>query len=191
MTRNSNHTARRQQVIRIARQLSLAGGLEAMTVRAIAKATGFSTAIVSYYFKDRAELAMLVFKEALEISERRFLAPVEAGASLSECLRSLLPVDDELRDVWRTWFTFWSLTVSDATFRAEQVERTEILISRLSALLQREGVSCDDLEIAARRLFAAVLGISVQAVHDPARWPPERQFEMLEVEIDAITGGAC
>lgn len=188
MTRNANHSARRQQVVRIARQLSLAGGLEAMTVRAIAKATGFSTAIVSYYFKDRSELAMLVFKEALEISERRFLAPMEAGASLSECLQSLLPVDDELRDVWRTWFTFWGLTVSNAEFRAVQVERTEILISRLCALLEREDVECGDQDVAARRLFAAILGISVQAVHDPARWPPERQFEMLDVEIGAVIG---
>lgn len=190
MSRIVDHSARRQQVIRIARELSLSHGLEAMTVRAIAKATGFSTAIVSYYFTDKSELAMLVFKDALAISERRFQAPVEAGAPLSECLRALLPIDEELRDVWRTWFAFWSLTVSDTGFRAVQIERTEVLVAALEQLLQREGAALPDIDTAARRLFAAILGISVQAVHDPERWPAERQFALLDVEIACLLGPA-
>jgi TetR/AcrR family transcriptional repressor of bet genes len=183
-----DHQDRRQQVIQIARRLSLVSGLEGMTVRAIAKETGFSTAIVSYYFKDKSELAVLVFKDALEISEARFMAVMDEGGSLSDCVKTLLPVDDEMRDVWRTWIAFWGLTVSDAMFRAVQVEKTEVLISRLSHLLEKAGhENQTDLDSVARRMFAAILGISVQAVHDPARWDQSRQFEIIDNEMKAIT----
>ena len=187
LSRLVDHAERRQQVIKIARKITLTDGLEAMTVRAIAKATGYSTAIVSYYFKDKAELLMQVFEEALAISEKRFRADIDTGQSLLQCLSSLLPVDEELTDVWRTWFAFWSLTVSDMRFRAMQVERTEMLIATLRVLLDRDMIHVPDPDTSARRLFAAILGISVQAVHDPERWPSERQISLLEAEIAATT----
>lgn len=187
LSRLADHAERRQQVIKIARKITLTDGLDAMTVRAIAKATGYSTAIVSYYFKDKADLLMQVFEEALAISEKRFRAHVDAGQSLLQCLSSLLPVDEELTDVWRTWFAFWSLTVSDKRFRAVQVERTDMLISTLRALLDRDQIRLSDPDASARRMFAAILGISVQAVHDPARWPSERQISLLDAEITAAT----
>ncbi|MEO0032300.1 MAG: hypothetical protein RIS94_2058 [Pseudomonadota bacterium] len=187
MSRLADHAERRQQVIRIARNITLTDGLEAMTVRAIAKATGYSTAIVSYYFKDKADLLMQVFEEALAISEQRFRAHVDAGQSLLECLSSLLPIDEELTDVWRTWFAFWSLTVSDKGFRAVQVERTELLIATLRTLMDRDGFRLPDPDASARRLFAAVVGISVQAVHDPERWPRDQQTSLLAAEIAAAT----
>lgn len=187
MSRLVDQAERRQQVVKIARRIALAHGLEAMTVRAIAKETGYSTAIVSYYFKDKADLLMQVFEEALAISEKRFRARIDAGKSLLQCLSSLLPLDEELTDVWRTWFAFWSLTVSDMRFRAVQIERTEILISTLRALLDRDLIRLPDSDASARRLFAAILGISVQAVHDPERWPGERQISLLEAEIAAAT----
>lgn len=187
LSRLVDHSERRQQVIKIARRIMLTDGLETMTVRAIAKATGYSTAIVSYYFKDKADLMMQVFEEALAISERRFRARIDAGNPLLQCLSSLLPVDDELTDVWRTWFAFWGLTVSDMRFRAVQVERTELLISSLHSLLDRDQICTPDPDAVARRLFASILGISVQAVHDPERWPAKRQISLLEAEVDAAT----
>ena len=187
MSRLVDHSERRQQVIKIARRIMLNDGLETMTVRAIAKATGYSTAIVSYYFKDKADLMMQVFEEALAISERRFRAHIDAGQPLLQCLSSLLPVDEELTDVWRTWFAFWGLTVSDTRFRAVQVERTELLISSLRSLLDRDLIRLPDPDAVARRLFASILGISVQAVHDPERWPGKRQIDLLEAEVDAAT----
>lgn len=163
-------------------------GLEAMTVRAIAKASGYSTAIVSYYFRDKADLLMQVFEEALAISAERFRAQIDANAPLLQCLSSLLPVDEELTDVWRTWFAFWSLTVSDPNFRAVQVDRTEALVLTLRTLLDRDLLHLPDPDSTARRLFAAILGISVQAVHDPDRWPAQRQIDLLDAEIAAATG---
>ena len=55
-----NHEERRQQIARIAADLISSVGLDAMTMREIAAAAGFSTTIVTHYFANKLFLGLIV-----------------------------------------------------------------------------------------------------------------------------------
>ncbi|MCK9469897.1 MAG: TetR/AcrR family transcriptional regulator, partial [Porticoccaceae bacterium] len=104
MPRIVNHEERRRQVARVARDLILQCGIDNVTVREIASLAGYSTAVVSHYFRNKKELMFLVFTETQRRSETRFRAAINAGVPVLEGLEALLPRDDESRDFWRVWF---------------------------------------------------------------------------------------
>src|SRR6476660_7853014 len=67
-----DHHARRLQVTEVAAEIVAARGVEALTVRAVAAATGFSTAVVSHYFLDKRDLLRSTFRAAANRSTSRF-----------------------------------------------------------------------------------------------------------------------
>ena len=187
MPRIVDHDERRKQVVGIARKVLLQHGLEKFTIRRIAEAAKLSTAIISHYFRDKRELMLFIFLDTLDITQRRFTQAVEADLSTTACLQTLLPTDDESRDNWKVWIAFWNMTLTDTEFRNQQVGRTESTLQRIRGLLDRDSSSssksAEEKDIEERRIFAVIVGIAIQAIHDPERWTAERQSQVLESEF--------
>lgn len=186
MPRIVDHNERRQQVARIARSLILSKGLDKVTVREIASLAGYSTAVVSHYFRSKEELMFLVFRDTQVAAEKRFRSAISERLPLRDCLEALLPRDKESMDSWKVWFAFWSMTLTYEDFREEQVvqaRKTQTLIAQL--LDDRQVPAPDEAtrDVQARQLFAAVTGIATQATHDPEGWTFERQRAILDREL--------
>jgi len=188
MTPAVNHEARRQHVASIAAELACDRGLESLTVRNVAAAAGYSTAIVSHYFTDKRDLLLATYRWAADRSTARFEAAEQDGEGLRACVSALLPLDEpRLRD-WRVWFAFWGAAASDPELARDQRDRVRSARRRLERIL-RAGMAAGQLSAGAnptqeaRRLLVVVFGVSVQTVFDPAEWTANKQLRFLDREL--------
>lgn len=180
---------RREHVIALAFDLVADKGIEALTFREIAAAEGCSTSIVSHYFRDKNELLFLVYKVANARARDRLAAADEADLPLLECFDAILPTDEASRRNWRVWLAFWSRAHLDAAYLEErrQAARESLALYR-AMLAARLGKAQDDpeLDIAARRLIAAIAGIGLEACFDPGDWDIGRMHRVLDAELVAL-----
>jgi AcrR family transcriptional regulator len=178
-----DHNARRRFVTEVAAELIAAGGVEALTVRGVAAAAGWSTAVVSHYFADKRDLLRSTFRAAANRSTARFAAAASSDQrSMAGCLEALLPMDDDSRRDWRVFVAFWGTAASDEELGIEQRERVRSARKRIETLLSEQlppGRSDSDVRTIARGLLTLVQGISSQSVFDPEDWTPRRQAEQL------------
>lgn len=179
-----DHDERRAQVARIAIDLILRDGVEGVSVRAIARAAGYSTAIVSHYFHTKADLLLLAYRTRLTQADARVEAALAAGADMLTTLGYLLPLDQDGRDNWKIWFAFWGMALAHADFQREQIAQGRAAQSLIAQVLANHGKRADDM--AAGRVLAMIAGLATQATYDPDAWPPERQRAILAAEIAAI-----
>lgn len=186
-----DHDERRKEVVGIARAILLEYGLEKLTIRRIAESANLSTAIISHYFQDKRQLMLFIFLDTLEITERRFADAVKSDLPTTACLQTLLPTDEQSRDNWKVWIAFWNMTLTDTEFRQQQVAKTENTLRMIRGLLNRhsrpQSIHENDKDVEERRIFAVLVGIAIQAIHDPEYWSAERQGRVLESEFSQFT----
>lgn len=185
MPRHVDHEARRDLVARVAADLVAEQGLEALTVRRVAEATGHSTTVVSHYFADRRDLVRATYRAAAARSSARFDdALVDTDDPLLACLEALLPLDEQrARDV-RIWLAFWAMAVADAELAEEQDARVQSARRRLGDVLAAEQVRGrvrEDLDLAdvTYRLLVLVHGVGTHAAFDRVYWTPDRQRQAV------------
>lgn len=187
-----DHDERRRHVAGIASGLIARQGLYAVTVRDVARAAGYSTKIVSHYFKDKDELLRFVFREEAAAAVSR-VRQARKSDSLQGCLELLLPLDAVTRRDWRMWIAFWGRAAFDRRFAREQIGRArdaQQLIEELLEEKRRAGQLAADCDCAfhASRLLSTVVGIATQAIFDPRGWPPQKQQAVLAAELAALPG---
>lgn len=185
-----DHDERRRQVARITIGLILRQGVDGVSVRAIAREAGYSTAIVSHYFRTKADLLLLAYQTTLTHAGGRVETALANGEDIGATLGYLLPLDQTGRDNWKIWFAFWGMALSDESFQREQIKQgreAQTLIAR--ALEQRTAIPAGaggGRDMQARRLLAMIAGLATQATYDPEAWPPERQRAILAAELASI-----
>jgi AcrR family transcriptional regulator len=190
MPKYVDHHARRLLVTEVAAEIVAARGVEALTVRAVAAAAGFSTAVVSHYFFDKRDLLRSTFRAAANRSTSRFESAAAADRrSIVSCLEALLPLDDDSRRDWRVFVAFWGTAASDPELAIEQRDRVRSARGRIEHVLAEPtnaALGEPQLRLVARSLLTLVQGIATQAVFDPADWTPRRQSEQLRLGVAAL-----
>lgn len=190
MPRQVNHEERRRAVAEIATDLIAEGGLDALTVREVARAANYSTAIVSHYFSGKRELLFYIYQAAVDRATARITRVVEQDpCDLHGVIDAILPLTPEQIRDWQVWFAFWGMAVADPEFGGEQRRMVvnshrifrEILVARQRARLLSRNADC---QLLARLCVTLIDGIAIQAVFDPADWPPERQRAVIAAALD-------
>jgi AcrR family transcriptional regulator len=181
-----NHEQRRDLVTEVAAELIAQSGVEALTVRRVAAAAGFSTTVVSHYFDDKRDLLRSTFRAAARRSSDRFeTAARDPGRTVTSCLEALLPLDAASRRDWQLFLAFWAMAASDAELHAEHRRRLRSARARVHRVLNEDHAEPGrDLRPAASALLTAVHGIATQAMFDPEYWTPRRQIEELRYAVD-------
>jgi AcrR family transcriptional regulator len=183
-----DHDQRRSELAEIVADIIVKSGLEAVTIRSVAAAAGFSTAIVSHYFHSKRELLFYSYQRA----EMRATARLEAAAAGSDgdvlrVLESLLPLTPAARRDWMVWAVFWGAAIADAEFSAEQKAQFRKARRRFERLLcgaaATDGARTLRTQADARRLLTVLIGIVVQAAFDPEDWPARRQRAYLAAAL--------
>lgn len=195
MPRQVDHDARRREVAEVAARLIAQVGVERVTVRELAKAAGYSTAIVSHYFADKRQLLLFTYQAAAQAAQARVNAVLErAPDDLIGTIEALMPLDEARHREWQVWLSFWGMAIGDPEFAAEQ--RGRVLDTRrriekvLRAMAANGKLSMDaDFDLIARELLTLVNGVAVQAGFDPSDWPPERQRGVLLQAMAPLTAG--
>ncbi len=190
MPREVDHECRRELVVKIATELVAKGGLRALTVRDVAKAAGYSTAIVSHYFEDKADLLLSTYRSAVDRAARRIGKALKADpGDVQACVAAILPITPAQRRDWRLWVAFWGMAVSDPAFEAEQKGRVDNAIAIFEdvfALRKQRGQIAGDADCAllARQTVALINGLAIQALFDPQSWPAQRQIDTVMSTIE-------
>ncbi len=172
-------------------------GVEAVTLRSVARALGRSTKFLTHYFSDKGELLAFAYASSWERGRARFRGRLEALSGL-ERLRELvsapLPVDDERRLATRVWLAFLGHALARPALRDRLRREEELYSDRVVAVLDfccREGSlpSGLDRSAAASALVALVSGIALEAVVFPERHPPARQRALVDSAIASLAAG--
>jgi AcrR family transcriptional regulator len=190
MPKYVDHTTRRQFVTDVAADIIAVHGVEALTVRNVAAAAGFSTAVVSHYFADKRDLVRSTYRAASNRSTARYEAAVAAPQrTISSCLEALLPLDEPSRRDWRVFVAFWGTAAGDEELSIEQRQRVRSARRRIRDLVVEHGYAergSTSAAAAARALLTLVQGIASQAVFDPEDWTSGRQTEELRRGLAAM-----
>ena len=103
-----------------ARTVIVRQGLEATTLRDIAREGGFTTGVVSHYFPDKTAVIVGTFTfEAEEwniLVQRTVTAAPTAEEGLVNLVRVSIPADPVYRAEWRLWSEMWTYAERDADF---------------------------------------------------------------------------
>jgi AcrR family transcriptional regulator len=176
MPKYVDHDERRRELARAAHRVAGEGGLDALTVRAIAKEAGYSTGVLAHYFTNRDDLLLAAFREVYQGAITRAQAQTDAGLdsdpvnALLEALFEALPLDDERRADTTVWFAFLGLAAGNPELRREGAERYRLWREFLEAAVtaaSADPITPAEAQRIARYLAALVAGLGVQALFDP------------------------
>jgi AcrR family transcriptional regulator len=155
-------------------------------LRGIARAGGWTTGIVSYYFVDKRDLLIATFRSRADAARQRMEQARAGGASgLEAIIDNALPLDDEQLAGWKVFLAFWAAAVGDDELSAIHVERHRTFAETVEHALRAErdaGRLGADLDLAheAHCLITLLDGVALQAVLQPNSWTPERQRRIVD-----------
>src|SRR5687768_17002171 len=180
MPKQVDHEERRRELTAAVRRVVGAGGLESLTVRAIAKEAGWSTGVLAHYFENRAELLLSAFRYVYQGAWERIQGRLDEHDDPIEgviaALGEAVPVTDSLRTDTTVWFAFVGLAVGDPDLREEGRSGYDRWITHFGeAIRAAHPATITEAEgrRIARRFTALVDGLTVQALFDPEGLPAE------------------
>jgi AcrR family transcriptional regulator len=184
-----DHDERRQYIARVVERVIAKQGMDAVTIRNVAREAGFRSTLISHYFRDKKD--MLTF--TLDAIRARAAARVDRELlekhDLATCLDTLLPTTDERLSDWQAWFGFWEKATFDAELAAVRLGVVEATHNTIRHLLEGARDRGDlprslDCEFHARRLQIVMNGLAAHVVMKPEDWPAPAQLALVRVEIE-------
>jgi len=190
-----DHEQRRRDILEATWRVIAQQGIEAATIREIAREAGFSNGVLSHYFANKEDILISAHKLAFQRVYERAAAANEGAtgiAAVRTALYEALPLDDERRIEAVLDVSFWSQALVNDRLNA--VRRDSIVAGRewWIGMLQSgrdrgEVVSTATNDTLVDEIQAMIDGISVEAVMYPDDMVPERQQAIADAFLDRIT----
>jgi AcrR family transcriptional regulator len=188
MAKQADHSERREIFAAAALRVIMRAGVAGLTVREVAKEAGFTTGALTHYFQSKDQVLI----EASEYSAKLVRPKMEKSAlaaSAVEALRQViadaLPMNREMKGMWRVWVGFWERSSYDPEVARVMRARYAEWRGRLAAQIRRAQDQAEmpaslDPELTAQELIALIDGIAVQVLLGTGRIPASRQREMID-----------
>lgn len=186
-----HEAARRVQVLQAARACIVALGYERVTIREIAAAANVSTGTIVHYFGDKDSVLEAALLEKVQDTGIAFRAALTGARTAWEQLERLveasIPANDEVRDEWRLWVTFWGEATRNERLRAVS-QRQHQRWTRFLARIIRAGMAAGEFTsvepvTTATQIAALIDGLAVQATLDN---PSLTATQMRQLCLDAL-----
>lgn len=176
---------RRAELAAATRRVILRCGLEAVTLRDVAREAGWSIGVLAHYFETKDELLRYSLADPAWLMNRFDSTEPDGLMSVRRIIERLLPLNAEMRDMWRVWMAFWVSWPGDASWDEERrlrQRRFRRYCRRLIRHARDRGELDGDLDVerSGDALAILVLGLGVQAVMDPRTWPARRQIDEVD-----------
>ncbi|MFB7330774.1 TetR/AcrR family transcriptional regulator [Streptomyces adustus] len=187
-----DHEARRRDVSAAVWQVMATRGFAGLTLRAVAAELGATTGLLTHYFPTKQALV----EYALDLLEQRTVSRPrrhtgEGLAAFRDALLDILPLTPEATDSNRIWVSSWDTALSDPALSTDHARKyakgRDRLIERVAAAQELGELPPGNPARIAAGAQAFVLGLVVQALFDPAVFPPARQVELLDDYLAALT----
>ena len=181
-----DHQSRRTEIGLAVLDVVASDGLENLTVRKIATASGWSTGVLAHYARDKDEMIAL----AIEAMAERFVGRLQAIDTheprevLRTLLRELLPLDTERRTEALVWFRLATYALNRES--APVIRRGHRELRRVTTnIVASLGVDRDPEEVSTE-LIALADGLAVHHLVDPRGMPRTRIAATLDARIAEI-----
>lgn len=184
------HAERREELAHALWRVLAREGPARASMRAIAREAGYTTGVLSHYFRDKREL--MEYGSALLIDHA--ISRMEAAATDGDpaaVLTELLPLDDDRRDEAQLWLTMMGWSNSDPALAEELTRRHQQVRQQLRPVVARlfPNIPTDEVRVRdlADQLLAVVDGLTVDALTNPDSYPPDRQRELLRAALSGLS----
>ena len=195
MPRIVDHERRRAEIAQVAARLIAEDGLEAATIREIARRSGHSKGIVEHYFDGKSEL----IEAALGWANERYLERAHRATQELRGLTALraritasVPSSAALELEWRIRLLCWSRAAIDPALRRQQAARTRDAVEHFAADLADarelgEIPATARVERLARHVLFSVSGLSCAILHNPRAYTRSAVADEIEYIVSATT----
>ena len=191
MPKKVDHDARREELVLAAWRVIAAQGIDEVTIREIARESGYSSGVLAHYFENKDDL----LAHALQLSHTRIQkrqdAEVQAPAAadaLQGILLDNLPLDEQRELETRIEMSFWARALRNEALHEIQQKESETLRTLLRELVEKAQADGDiaprhDREEVLELLGAMIDGLSLHALLYPKRLPPKRQAAVMKFAL--------
>ncbi|PTL60463.1 TetR/AcrR family transcriptional regulator [Paraconexibacter algicola] len=170
-----DHDARRREIAQALWALLRREGPAAVTLRRVAAEAGWSLGAVRHYFASHDALLVHAMELVItRVGER--IAALGPDPEPLAILEETLPLDDERRAEAQVWLAFTAVALSDPDLRALR-DRTHVALRGLCVRVAGGDAARGEL------LHAAVDGLALHALLDPAVTTPDRQRALLRAAV--------
>jgi AcrR family transcriptional regulator len=194
MPKKVDHDARREELVLAAWRVIAAQGIDEVTIRDIARESGYSSGVLAHYFENKDDLLAHALRLSHTRIRKRYDAEVETPAAV-DALKAIL-IDnlphDEQRDLeTRIEMSFWARALRNEALHEIQQEESEGLRTLLRELVEKAQKEKaigkkHDREAVLEVLGAMIDGISLHALLYPDRLPPKRQVAVMEFALQLL-----
>jgi len=167
-------------------------GLEKTTIRAIAKEAGCSAGSLAHYFGDKED----ILRQTLELADARIskrisdiISETEPNFALREVLAQVLPIDNDRTVELTLDVNFWGRALIHPELRGlehQDHDRWRNIVLELVTSITSSRKS----EISAINLTDVLIafldGLGLQALIYPELFPPDRQLELLDLQLSRL-----
>lgn len=186
-----SHDTRREELGTALWRVVAQDGIEAASLRRVAREAGWSVGSVRHYFASQQALlafAMELVVEQVTARVRRRLDEHEGDPDLALTLAcEVLPLDDERRVEARVWLAFTALAAVSPAFGAVYTQ-AHTGVRQLSAIaLRLAGTPPEHVDAEAERLHPLLDGVTLHMLLAPATTTPDRARALVG---DALGGAA-
>lgn len=189
-----NHAARREELGEAAWRVIRREGLEAVSVRNVAREAGMSMGSLRHYFESQSELMAFAMRMVVERITARLEALESDGNSrryVEAVIGELLPLDEKKRAESEVWLSFTGRALVDPALRElsdEVYDALHALMRRLVEALVQYGQAAPelDIELEAERLQALIDGLLIHGVARPKRVSREYIEIVIERHLDSL-----
>jgi AcrR family transcriptional regulator len=198
MPKKVDHEIRREELVRAAWRIIADRGMEEVTIRELARESGYSSGVMAHYFKSKDDLLANASRMSHEEIYKRYEAEVETPVK-ADALRAILmdnlPLDEQRDRETKIEMSFWARSVRNEAFSTIQHEKSvhlRELLRRLAEASQEEGAIAEDEDLGevVDLLAALIDGLSLHGLLYPELMPPKRQEAIMEFALRHLKDGA-
>lgn len=132
-------------------------------MRMIARQAKCTTGRITHYFADKDELMIAVLRSVHRSSRERMESALTADDNrLEHVITAALPLDDDRREEWLIWVTFWALAVPSDALQQELGKRYADWTALLASMI---GAAPDDSVVTT--LVSLIDGLGTRLALDP------------------------
>lgn len=191
-----DHVRRRQDLARLVVGIVQREGAEHATVRRIAKVGGFSSGVLTHYFRDKDELIVFAFRwvarETFQGLDRSVDAAAPGLPRLRAALEFMVPANTA-PSFTRVWLSLWGGAMGNpalARVHRDYYARWRRYLRRfLDEAVRRRQISRPAAPRDAIDLLAtAIDGLWIGASFEPARYPLRRRRALVGQLLLAVLG---
>ncbi|HTT95843.1 MAG TPA: TetR family transcriptional regulator C-terminal domain-containing protein [Solirubrobacterales bacterium] len=194
MPKKVDHDARREELVLAAWRVIAARGIDEVTIREIARESGYSSGVLAHYFENKDDLLAHALRLSHTRIRKRYDAEVDtpvAADALKGILLDNLPLDEQRELETRIEMSFWARALRNEALHEIQERESEILRGLLRELVEKakaDGtISAEhDMEDVIELLGAVIDGVSLHALLYPDRLPAEKQARVMEFALQLL-----